>query len=168
VRLEAAWLTLPLLVGACSLHPLEPVPDAGGGGDGGVSCPADSQLPAVQAFFNRKCAGCHPGDHSPDLGSGRSRAALVDQYPTGLCGPPASNANPSWRLVAPGDLESSVLWRYVQDCACGGGCLHAMTPPCNSGVRCGSQDPICAGNSDAPGDADRAAVRCWILQGAPP
>ncbi|HEY8208003.1 MAG TPA: hypothetical protein VIG99_11020 [Myxococcaceae bacterium] len=168
---------------ACSLQPLEPVPpdpDAGlpdggapdgGAADGGTSdggCPSASQMPAVQAFFNRKCAGCHPSDFSPDLGNGRSRNALVNRFPVGVCGPPSSSANPSWRLVVPGDLENSMLWRYVQGCACGSACLSAMSPPCNSGARCGSKDPICTGKSDAPSAADRAAVQCWILQGAPP
>src|SRR5262245_33211171 len=126
---QLALVALALLaVVACSLQPLEPVPDAGLP-DGGDAADAGCQMAAVQAFFNRKCARCHPSDSSPDLGSGRSRNALVNQFPLGVCGPPASGANPAWRLVVPGDLQNSVLWRYMQDCACGTACLNTMSPP---------------------------------------
>lgn len=130
----------------------------------GVCCPSTSLMPQVQAFFNSKCANCHPNNHSPNLQSGSSRAALINQNATGQCGPPASNGT-SWKLVVPGDLGNSVLARYVQPCPCGTSCL---SPPCGSGLRCGSGDPICTGRSQAPSAADQRNVQCWILQGAPP
>lgn len=121
-------------------------------------------MPQVQSFFTAKCAGCHSGSVSPDLRSGVSRAAMVGQSATGLCGPPYSNGT-SWKLVVPGDLGNSVLMRYAIPCACGTSCLN---PPCSVGLRCGSGDPICAGKSKAPTAAEQATVQCWILQGAPP
>jgi hypothetical protein len=138
----------------------------------GSCCPAVSYAASIQTIFDAKCAECHGGDSAPmNLRQATSYSALL-QAPSGpKCGPGGAGANfgSAWRRVAPGDLVDSVLWWYVQDCcmpACGSACGPRCLPQCSqTEVRCGSNDPLCGGAR--PTEADRAAIMCWILEGAP-
>lgn len=139
---------------------------------GQTCCPQVSYATTIQPFFDAKCAECHGGDKAPmSLRQGTSYSALL-QAPSGpKCGPGGAGQSFSstWRRVAPGVLDDSVLWWYVQDCCmptCGNVCGPRCIAQCSqTEVRCGGNDPLCGGAR--PSDGERAAVQCWILEGAP-
>jgi hypothetical protein len=170
----ARWFATAVLAAACSISPLQRIDGGGGtGGSGGsdgspladgASCGTVTWSFNIRPWFLLRCGGCHDWTASQLVTSAPSRQK---------CSPSGAGANfsSSWRLIAPRDLSNSVLWWYVQDCcapSCGAACGSAcLSPPCSSSVpKCGSADPLCQSQHRTT-DGERAALECWILDGAP-
>lgn len=109
------------------------------------SLPLAPTLASLQVnLFDRSCAlsGCHTGGTAPlglRLDAGFSYAGLVGQ---------ASVERPDLRRVAPGDPDGSYLIHKIEGIASVGGRMPLNQPPLSAELR--------------------AAVRGWILAGAPP
>jgi hypothetical protein len=136
------------IVGACL------VAVAGcGGGTSDASCAPGTAMQTVQAQVFDGCSvsgnGCHaaaPFAASLDLRSGEAWGYLVHA--------PSTSAPGKWR-VEPGELEQSFLWHKL---------TNALATDNSEGVPM----PRDASDRWAPlGDAQLAAVRCWIANGAP-
>ena len=105
---------------------------------------------AVLAVFKARCVACHaagaiaPGMPHLHLTVDVAYRSLVDMPAEQACGK---------TLVVPSDSAKSYLFRKITD-----------TPPCS-----GERMPIAYEAPFMPlGDADVAAVKTWIDQGAPP
>jgi len=133
--------------------------------------PVDEPLPVEAGVFHEvvrpmfenestKCSGCH-GREAPEAGMTLGGHVSSADIVAGLVNQPSVHGGQFLR-VAPGDPDRSWLYLKASGLAAGAGCVESTTASCNTQ----SMPP-----SDQPGsratDAQLAALRDWILSGAP-